>query len=163
LALFPSEQDQAHSCSDYGGASGGYLLDGEMQDMCFLQTTPTQTSALGKRKETSSCSICLYSRVNTINDRLHRGGPGARCLLYGEMQKLCFFDITGGQKSAMGERKKTFSGLIWHYARKNTINGTLPVIVAVTAPGASSTAKDESYAFLTQHLDRRAHSEKEDI
>jgi hypothetical protein len=72
------------------------------------------------------------------------------------MQELCVFDTTPGQTSALGDRKKTFSCLIWIHSGANTINSTLAVIVAVPAPGACSTAKRKSRAFLTERLDRQA-------
>jgi hypothetical protein len=57
------------------------------------------------------------------------------------MQGLCYFDKVPEQTSALGERKKTSSCVIWRGSRANTINSTLALIVAVLALGDSSTAR----------------------
>jgi hypothetical protein len=72
------------------------------------------------------------------------------------MQDPRFVDTTPGQRSELGEKKKTFSCLIWLHSQPNAINSTLAVIVAVLAPGACSTAKFKSCALLTHHPVRKA-------
>jgi hypothetical protein len=88
-----------------------------MQELCFFDTMPGQTSALTEKKKSSSCLIWLYSGANTINSTLvvivAGPAPGA---CQGEMQELCFFDTTPGQTIALTEREKSSSSLIWLYS-----------------------------------------------
>jgi len=104
-----------------------------------------------------SCLIWRYSRADTINSTQERAGAVWDTIGMRRVDvQVCFFDTTPVQTSTLGERKKTFSCLIWRYSQANTINSTLAVITAVPSPGTCSTAKCKCWAFLTQYLDRQA-------